>query len=60
MRAVVLPGIRQTLVVEDNYPDPILRGGEGEIIEITACGVCHSDLHVVDGEFKPFTPSVGS
>ena len=58
MRAVVLPGIRKTLVVEDDYPDPVLREGEGEVIEITACGVCHSDLHVVDGEFPSPLPLV--
>jgi len=30
---------------------PVPRPGDGEIlIEVTACGVCRTDLHVVDGE----------
>ena len=30
---------------------PVPQPGEGEIlIEVTACGVCRTDLHVVDGE----------
>ncbi|SVC39468.1 uncharacterized protein METZ01_LOCUS292322, partial [marine metagenome] len=58
MRAVVLPGIRQALVVEDDFPEPTLPEGKGEVIEITACGVCHSDLHVVDGDFPSPLPLV--
>ena len=33
---------------------PIPQAGPGEIlIKVTACGVCHSDLHAVDGDWTP-------
>ncbi|WP_374654084.1 zinc-dependent alcohol dehydrogenase [Dongia sp.] len=33
---------------------PIPQAGPGEIlIKVTACGVCHSDLHAVDGDWNP-------
>jgi propanol-preferring alcohol dehydrogenase len=48
MRAMVLerPGQRLTLA---DRPQP--RPGPGQIlVEVAACGVCRTDLHVVDGE----------
>ena len=58
MRAIVLPAPGQTLVVDEHHPEP--GGGKqgGEIIEVTACGVCRSDLHVVDGEYASSYPIV--
>jgi propanol-preferring alcohol dehydrogenase len=48
MRAMVLPGPRARLRM-DERPDPI--PGEGQIrVKVGACGVCRTDLHVVDGE----------
>ncbi|GLR85392.1 zinc-dependent alcohol dehydrogenase family protein [Bradyrhizobium iriomotense] len=48
MRAMVLPGPRARLRM-DERPDPI--PGDGEIrVKVSACGVCRTDLHVVDGE----------
>ena len=38
-----------------DHPDP---DGPGEVIDVTACGVCHSDLHVVDGEIPSPLPLV--
>ncbi|MBK8160461.1 MAG: zinc-dependent alcohol dehydrogenase [Rhodospirillaceae bacterium] len=33
---------------------PIPEAGPGEIlIKVTACGVCHSDLHAIDGDWTP-------
>lgn len=33
---------------------PIPQPGPGEIlIKVTACGVCHSDLHAIDGDWNP-------
>ncbi len=50
MRAMVLPGPRQRLVIEDR-PEPV--PGPGEIaIAVAACGVCRTDLHVADGELS--------
>ncbi len=48
MRAMVLSGPRAPLRMEDR-PDPI--PGEGQIrVKVSACGVCRTDLHVVDAE----------
>ncbi|MGH6818977.1 MAG: zinc-dependent alcohol dehydrogenase family protein [Methylovirgula sp.] len=48
MRAMILKKIRTPLVLED-LPDP--QPGAGEIrVKVAACGVCRTDLHVVDGE----------
>src|SRR5207249_11491878 len=48
MRAMVLERLgAQLLVRERSVPTP----GAGEIlVEVAACGVCRTDLHVVDGE----------
>jgi alcohol dehydrogenase, propanol-preferring len=57
MRAMVLNKVRTPLVFED-LPDP--RPGAGEIrVKVAACGVCRTDLHVVDGELpNPKLPIV--
>ncbi|MFZ0729745.1 MAG: alcohol dehydrogenase catalytic domain-containing protein, partial [Methylovirgula sp.] len=48
MRAMLLKKIRTPLAFED-LPDP--QPGAGEIrVKVAACGVCRTDLHVVDGE----------
>src|SRR5215471_14661315 len=48
MRAMVLPAPRARLQMEER-PDPV--PGEGQIrVRVSACGVCRTDLHVVDGE----------
>ncbi|WP_439398168.1 zinc-dependent alcohol dehydrogenase family protein [Bradyrhizobium sp. PMVTL-01] len=48
MRAMVLGAPRARLRMEER-PDPI--PGEGEIrVGVSACGVCRTDLHVVDAE----------
>ena len=48
MRAMVLEKIGAPLQMRD-LPDP--QCGAGEIrIRVSACGVCRTDLHVVDGE----------
>ena len=48
MRAMVLRRPRERLMMEDRpNPDP----GAGQIrVRVEACGVCRTDLHVVDGE----------
>ena len=57
MRAMVLDAPRTPLRAADrDVPEP----GEGEVlIEVAACGVCRTDLHVVDGELtEPKLPLV--
>lgn len=48
MRAMVLTE-PNTPLVETELPDPVARHAGETVIRVTACGVCHSDLHVVDG-----------
>lgn len=57
MRAMVLNAPLTPLVPRE-WPTP--APGRGEIlIEVTACGVCRTDLHVVDGELtEPKLPIV--
>src|SRR4051795_1253134 len=55
MRAVVFDGSSLALT---ELPDP--EPGPGEIlIEVAACGVCRTDLHIIDGELaRPKLPLV--
>ena len=57
MRAMVLNTPRTPLAAV-NRPDPV--PGPGEIrVGVSACGVCRTDLHVVDGELpRPKLPLV--
>jgi phage shock protein E len=48
MKAAILPGFGQALSIED-APMPLPRVDEVPI-QVEACGVCHSDLHVADGD----------
>ncbi len=50
MRAIVVdrPGAWRVADVPDPVP------GEGQIVvEVEACGVCGTDIHIMDGEFPP-------
>ena len=50
MRAIVLdrPGSFRVAEVPDPTP------GEGQIVvKVDACGVCGTDIHIMDGEFPP-------
>jgi propanol-preferring alcohol dehydrogenase len=48
MRAMVLDAVRQPLR-EAQLPDP--EPGAGQVlVSVSACGVCRTDLHVIDGE----------
>jgi propanol-preferring alcohol dehydrogenase len=52
MRAAVLHEFGQPLVLEE-VPRP--SPGEGEVLlQIEACGVCHSDLHLISGDWPAF------
>lgn len=48
MHAMVLKQVGEPLAAEER-PDPVPGPGE-VVIKVTACGVCRTDLHVVDGE----------
>jgi S-(hydroxymethyl)glutathione dehydrogenase/alcohol dehydrogenase len=56
MKAVVLPAVGAPMVVEDI---PVPKPREGEVrLRVRACGVCHTDLHVVKGEVRFPLPAV--
>jgi succinate semialdehyde reductase (NADPH) len=56
MRAVVLEAPETDLRVE-NIPVPEPRRGE-VLVKVMACGVCHTDLHVIKDETPFPTPAV--
>lgn len=56
--------LRKPVPLEDNplefgqYPDPIPEPGH-LLVEVHVCGVCHTDLHVVEGELpNPTLPII--
>lgn len=52
MRAAVLTDFGKPLALEDvPIPDPL---ADEVLIEVLACGVCHSDLHIADGDLPGF------
>jgi len=52
MKAAVLHEFKQPLAIEEvARPVP---GPNDVLIEVEACGVCHSDLHLADGDWKQF------
>src|ERR1700731_2537801 len=57
MRAMVLQRVGDRLAMEER-PEP--KPGPGQIrVAVEACGVCRTDLHVVDGELPDIrTPIV--
>ena len=57
MRAMVLTEQGSPLQLQDI---PIPEAGEGELlIRISSCGICRTDLHVLDGDLKePVLPLV--
>ena len=53
MKASILHEFKKPLVLED-VPQPELGPAE-VLIKVEACGVCHSDLHVADGDWPQFS-----
>ncbi len=57
MRAMVLERVGGPLVLR-TLPDAVL-GPEQVLLEVAACGVCRTDLHILDGELpRPKLPLV--
>ncbi len=56
MKAVILSEVGGQLTIEE-IPRPQPKTGE-VLVKVTACGVCHTDLHVVKGEVKFPLPCV--
>ena len=58
MKAAVSHAFSEPLRVEQV---PVPRPGPGDIVvKIEACGVCHTDLHAIDGDWpaKPTPPFI--
>jgi 2-desacetyl-2-hydroxyethyl bacteriochlorophyllide A dehydrogenase len=55
MRAVVIEGIGQVTVTDVPEPEP---GPREVLVEVAACGICGTDLHILEGEFAPALPIV--
>ena len=56
MRAVVLTEPGAPLAVQD-VPEPSAPAG-GAVVEVLACGICHSDLHAAAGDYTTALPIV--
>lgn len=56
MKAAVLREFKRPLVIEQ-VPTPV-PGPNDVLIQVEACGVCHSDLHVADGDWPQLAPIV--
>jgi succinate semialdehyde reductase (NADPH) len=56
MKATVLSEVGGRLTVEE-IPKPSPKTGE-VLVKVAACGVCHTDLHVIKGEVKFPLPCV--
>jgi threonine dehydrogenase-like Zn-dependent dehydrogenase len=54
MRTVVIDG--STSVRVDTRPDPVLPGPDGAIVEVSAAGICGSDLHFYEADFPLAEP----
>ena len=56
MRAAVCRRFGEPLVIEDLRLDPV--GPEEVRVEVTACAICHSDIHYADGSWGGGLPAV--
>lgn len=58
MKAAVVHGFREPLSLEE-LPIPDVRAGQ-VLVQVAACGVCHTDLHAADGDWpvKPRLPFI--
>ncbi|MGA1369395.1 MAG: alcohol dehydrogenase catalytic domain-containing protein [Blastocatellia bacterium] len=54
MRAAVMPAFGEPLTMREV---PLPEPGPGEVLlRVAACGVCHSDLHLIRGEWEQLKP----
>ncbi len=55
MKAAVITGVGSYEVAE--VPDPV-PGARQVVVEVAGCGICGTDLHILQGEFAPTLPIV--
>jgi 2-desacetyl-2-hydroxyethyl bacteriochlorophyllide A dehydrogenase len=55
VKAVVIssPGVVDVVAVDDPVPAP-----REVVVEVSACGLCGTDLHILEGEFAPSLPVI--
>jgi len=56
MKAAVLHEFKKPLILEE-VPRPV-PGPQEVLLQVEACGVCHSDLHLADGDWAPLAAIV--
>lgn len=56
MRAIALTSPGASLVVSD-VPEPATPSG-GAVVDVLACGICHSDLHAAAGDYPTALPVI--
>jgi 2-desacetyl-2-hydroxyethyl bacteriochlorophyllide A dehydrogenase len=55
MRAVQIRGVGEVEVITTDDPVP---GPREVVVEVAACGICGTDLHILEGEFAPSLPVI--
>ena len=55
MKAAVITGVGQSDVTTVDDPTP---GPRDVVVKVAACGICGTDLHILQGEFAPTLPLV--
>ena len=55
MQAAVIKAIGEVAVMTVDDPTP---GPRDVVVQVAACGICGTDLHILDGEFAPSLPII--
>ncbi len=55
MKAAVISGVGQVEVTTVDDPTPLRRQ---VVVDVSACGLCGTDLHILQGEFAPTLPVI--
>lgn len=55
MQSARIHNYGKPLVIED-IPPPRLSHGHQVIVKVEACGLCHSDIHLINGDWKKSVP----
>jgi 2-desacetyl-2-hydroxyethyl bacteriochlorophyllide A dehydrogenase len=55
VRAAVIKAIHEVEVMTVEDPTP---GPRDVVVEVAACGICGTDLHILEGEFAPTLPII--
>ena len=55
MQAAVIKAVGEVAVMTVDDPTP---GPRDVVVQVAACGICGTDLHILDGEFAPSLPII--